>query len=223
MSKAELNQLSLLKALNWAYDQALAGIPGAGFDSAVALAESYRRPGDSPVRSADRLIRWQVTKAGTAGFMMGLGGALTLPLTIPLNVASTLILQLRMIAGVAHLGGHDLKSDQVRSMAFACLCGSSAADVLKGVGVELGRKLTQQTIKRLSVEVLRKINHAVGYRLVTMLGEKGLVNFGRFIPLVGGIVSGGFDASTTLTLGTVARRMFVCIDAEGSPADAAGR
>lgn len=212
MANSEMNESWLMAALNWAYEQATAGVRGVGIDSAVSLGESYRREGNSPLIAADRLIRWQVMKAGTTGFVMGLGGVLTLPVTIPVNVASVLIIQLRMIAAVAHLGGHDVRSDEVRTMAFACMCGSSAADVLKGVGVQLGQKLSQQAIKNLSSEVIKKINQAVGFRLVTKFGQKGVVNLGKMIPVVGGIVGGGFDASSTMAIGTVARRMFVCID-----------
>jgi hypothetical protein len=61
---------------------------------------------------------------------------------------------------------------------------------------------------------VRKINQTVGFRLVTKFGEKGLLNLGKMIPFVGGIVGGGLDASSTLVIGTVARRMFI---AEGAP------
>jgi EcsC family protein len=214
MATSKLDQSTLLKALNWAYDQALAGVPGVGVDSAVTLADDYRRRSDSPGAAATRLVRRQVAKAGTSGFIAGLGGVLTLPLAIPVNLASVLVLQLRMIAAVAHLGGHDVRSDEVRTMAFACLCGTAAFDVLKGVGIQIGRKLTEQTIKKLSGELIKKINQAVGFRLVTRFGEKGLLNLSRLIPFAGGIVGGGFDASSTLAIGTVAQKMFITLDAQ---------
>jgi hypothetical protein len=212
MVASRLDQSALIKALNWAYDQAVVGVPGVGVASAVTLADDYRRQSDSPGAAARRLVHWQVAKAGTSGFVTGLGGVLTLPLAIPVNLASVLVLQLRMIAAVAHLGGHDVRSDEVRTMAFACMCGTTAADVLKGVGIRLGRKLTEQTIKKLSGELIKKINQSVGFRLVTKFGEKGLINLSKMIPLAGGLVGGGFDASSTLAIGTVAQRMFIALD-----------
>src|SRR5207247_2022454 len=107
---------TLMKALDWAYDQALNGIPALGMDSAVELADSYRNGAGSIDASAQRLVRWQVTKAGTAGFVTGLGGLLVLPVTIPANLGSVLLIQLRMIAAIAHLYGHDVRDDQVRTM-----------------------------------------------------------------------------------------------------------
>jgi hypothetical protein len=209
MTPNKLDESTLMKALNWAYDQSLTGIPSIGVDSATTLADSYRRPGDTSDRAAEKLIRWQVAKAGTSGFITGLGGFLTLPVTLPANLASVLLVQLRMIAAVAHLGGQDVRSDEVRTMAFACLCGNAAADVLKSVGIRLGRKLTEQAIKKISGEVVKKINQKVGFRLLTKFGQTGLVNLGKAIPIVGGVIGGGFDATSTLAIGTVARRMFV--------------
>ena len=55
-----------MKALNWAYDQAVAGVPGVGIASAVTLADDYRRRSDSRGAAASRLIRWQVGKAGSS-------------------------------------------------------------------------------------------------------------------------------------------------------------
>lgn len=222
VAKSEVNESTLMKALIWAYDQALAGVPSVGIESALELAEDYRRRAASPAMAAQSLVRWQVTKAGTAGFLTGLGGVLSLPVTLPLNLASVLVLQLRMIAAIAQLGGHDVRSDQVRTMAFACMCGNAAADVLKNFGIQLGSKLTQQGIRRLSGEVVKKVNQKVGFRLVTKFGQKGLVNLGKMIPVVGGIVGGGFDASSTLAIGTVARRMFIAEDGVDVDDESAG-
>ncbi len=63
-------------------------------------------------------------------------------------------------------------------------------------------------IKKIPVEVLVKINQQVGFRLVTKFGQKGLVNFGKMMPLVGGVVGGVFDTGMTLTIGNIAKKVF---------------
>lgn len=83
----------------------------------------------TPEEQANSLIRWQITKASTSGFLTGLGGLLTLPLTIPANMTSVFYIQLRMVAAIAHMGGYDVRSDQVRTLAYTCLCGSAASDI----------------------------------------------------------------------------------------------
>jgi hypothetical protein len=100
----KLDQSTLMKALDWAYDQALNGVPVAGFQSAAELAASYAGgggsnipPGDGPLADgpigdepsgdgARRLVHVQAAKAGLVGFLAGLGGALALPVTIPANL-----------------------------------------------------------------------------------------------------------------------------------------
>ena len=47
------------------------------------------------------------------------------------------------------------------------------------------------------------------FRLVTKFGEKGAINLGKAVPLVGGIIGGSFDSITTNTIGNVARDTFI--------------
>ncbi|WP_050933347.1 EcsC family protein, partial [Vibrio harveyi] len=158
---------------------------------------------------ANSLIRWQNTKAGTSGFLTGLGGLITMPVTLPANITSVMYVQIRMIAAIAHLGGHDLKDDRVKAMVYACLTGNAAKDILKDIGIVVGRKLTENAIKSISGKTITKINQAVGFRLLTKFGEKGAINLGKAIPLVGGIVGATFDSVTTNTIGNIARDTFV--------------
>src|SRR5450432_1383934 len=113
----------LNQALGWAYERARDGMPG---DSgAEAFAGKYRRSHPDPEKAIDALILWQTIKAGTAGFVTGIGGVATIPIAIPVNLAAVLYIQLRMIEAIAHIRGHDLKSDKVQSFATICLTGNS--------------------------------------------------------------------------------------------------
>lgn len=197
----------LMTALNWAYGKAVDGVRG--LDSAEELAASYARKPGNPVDQSNQLIRWQVAKAGTSGFITGLGGLLTLPVAIPANVGSVVYLQLRMIAAVAVIGGHRVRDDHVRALAYMCLCGSAAADVVKDMGISIGVKLSGATIKKISGASLTRINQQVGFRLLTKFGTTGVVNLGKALPLVGGVIGGTFDSVSTKTIGNVARKAFV--------------
>lgn len=197
----------LMKAIDWAYDMAIRG--GPGIDSAEALAASYAKRGGSQLEQTTALIRWQVAKAGTSGFVTGLGGGLLLPVAVPTNLASVSFVQLRMIAAVATIGGHNARDDQVRTLAYACLCGTRALDVVKKMGVTIAGKVGQRAVQRISAESLRRINQQVGFRLLTKFGEHGVVNMGKAIPILGGVVGGAFDTATTRSVGRVAQRMFV--------------
>lgn len=199
---------TIQQALEWAYDKAVnSNVPG--LDNAQEMALSYMAHNGSPVDQANSLIRWQNTKAGTSGFITGLGGVLTLPIAIPANITSVLYIQIRMIAAIAHMGGYDLRNDQVKTMVYTCLCGNAASEVLKAAGVKIGTKLTEQAIRNISGAVLTKINQAVGFRLLTKFGSKGAINLVKLIPVAGGIIGGTFDSITTNIIGNVARATFI--------------
>ena len=155
------------------------------------------------------LIRWQNTKSATSGFVTGFGGLITLPVTIPANLASVLYIQLRMIAAIAIMGGHDVKDDRVRTLAYACLCGNAAADILKDVGIQVGKKVAEQALKKLSGEIVKKINQKVGFRLLTKYGTTGVVNLSKAIPFIGSITGAIFDGVSTHIIGKTAKKFFI--------------
>ena len=203
----ELNQGMIMKALDYAYDKAINGIPG--FDSAEEMAESYMKNYDNPISGCNALIRWQNTKAGTSGFLTGLGGLITMPVAIPANLASVIYVQIRMIASIAHIGGYDLKDDRVKSLVYLCMAGNGAKDILKDIGIVIGRKLGEQMISKISGKTITAINQKVGFRLLTKFGEKGAINLGKAVPIIGGIIGGTFDSVTTNIIGNIARKTFI--------------
>jgi len=203
----KLTQSKIMDALDWGYNKAVNGVPG--LDSAQEMSENYLSGDGTLHEKADSLIRWQISKAGTSGFLTGLGGIITMPVTIPANLASVMYVQIRMIAAIAHMGGHDLKNDKVKALIYACLAGNAAKDVLKDIGIVVGTKLTTQAIQNISGKTIVAINQKVGFRLLTKFGEKGAVNLGKAIPLVGGIIGGTVDSVTTNTIGNIARDTFI--------------
>ena len=160
--KNELTSLSqevILNALDWAYDKAVNGVRG--LDSAQDMADDYLKGEGALIDKVNSLIRWQNTKAGTSGFITGLGGLLTLPLTLPANITSVLYVQIRMVAAIAIMGGYDVKDDRVRSIVYSCIAASSAAEVAKNFGIKLGNKLAMQGIKPLDLDCLLSLDKKV--------------------------------------------------------------
>jgi len=140
----QLTQGKIMDALDWGYDKAVNGVPG--LDSAQEMSENSLSGDGTLHEKSNSLIRWQISKAGTSGFLTGLGGIITMPVTIPANLASVMYVQIRMIAAIAHMGGHDLKNDKVKSLVYAYLAGNAAKDILKDIGIVVGTKLTAQAI-----------------------------------------------------------------------------
>lgn len=203
----DLTANKIMKALNWAYDKAINGVPG--FDSASEMAQDYLKADGSLIDKANTLIRWQNTKAGTSGFLSGLGGVVLMPVTIPANITSVMYVQVRMISAIAHMGDHNLEDDRVKTLVYMCLCGNAAKDIVKEIGIKAGTRLTEQAIKNISSQVIVRINRAVGFRLLTKFGQTGAINMAKAVPFIGGIVGATFDSVATNTIGNMARDTFI--------------
>lgn len=206
MSKNSLTESKITQVLDWAYEKAVNGLPGT--DTAAELAENYLRKHTSVDDAIDSLIRWQNAKGVTSGFVTGLGGLITLPVAVPANIASVMYVQIRMIATIAYMRGYELKDDQVKTFVFVCLTGQAATDIFKQAGVKFGTAIAKEAIKKIPGEVIKAINKAVGVRLVTKFGEKGIINLGKAVPLVGGLIGGAVDGIGTNTIGKTAKKVF---------------
>lgn len=115
-----------------------------------------------------------------------------------------------MIATIAAIGGYCVDDDEVETLVFMCLTGTSVADACKQTGVTLANKMTTSFVKKkVSAESLKKINNAVGFKLFTKFGEKGVINIGKLIPIAGGIVGGSFDFVTTNIIAKRAYSTFI--------------
>lgn len=208
MKKKPLNETLILKTLEWAYERALLSSPFPGVDNSVTLAQNFLNQKGTLEEQVNSLIRWQNTKAATVGFVTGLGGAAVLPVMVPSNIASVLFIQVRMIAAIALMGGHNLKDDKVKTLVFMCMCGSSGLDVLKSFSISVGK----QALLKINKEVIKKINSAIGVRLLARTGESSAVSLTKAIPFFGGVIGGSFDAITTNMIGKVAKEVFISQD-----------
>lgn len=198
----------MMRTLNWAYDYAVSdNVPGVSSISKVA--EDFLKKSDTVTEACNSMIKWQLAYAGSMGFVTNLGGMITLPVSIPSNIASVLYIQIRMIAAVAYMGGYDLKSEQVRTSVFLALLGGSANIILDSVAIQLTTKLTTNAINQVSGKTLAQINQAVGFRLLTKYGSTGVFNMGKMVPLVGGLVGGTLDVLTTSMIANAAKKMFL--------------
>ena len=183
------------------------------------LADDYLSKAKDVESAAKSFITYQIAKCTTSGFLTGLGGFITLPVAIPANISSVLYVQMRMIACLAQMGGFDTKSDQVQTLVYACLAGISLDQIVKQVGIKFSVKVANQMVKKIPGTVLTKINQRVGFRFLTKFGTKGLINLGKAIPVVGGVISGGFDFAETKIIANRAYQMFIMGDFSTSTED----
>lgn len=204
----KLDQEGVMRLLDKLYEQATQGIAMVS-PPIEETAGDYLRKNPDIDTAAKKFINYQIAKCTTSGFLAGLGGIITLPVTIPANVSSVLYVQMRMIAGLAYMGGYDTDSDQVQTLVYACLAGISVDQVLKQAGIKFGNKFAMAMVKKIPGEVLAKINQRVGFRFITKFGTKGIINLGKAVPAVGGVIGGGFDFIETKANANRAYGLFV--------------
>ena len=202
-----MTQEEIMKLLDSLYQKTIDGIPKVS-PSIDQLAEDYLQKNPCLDQAINKFISYQIAKCTTSGFLTGLGGIITLPVTIPANIGSVLYVQMRMIACIAYMCGYDTNSDQVQTLVYACLAGISVNQILKNTGIQFGTKLSIAMVKKIPGTALTKINQRVGFRFVTKFGSKGLINLGKAIPVVGGIIGGGFDLVETKIIANRAYKMF---------------
>lgn len=186
------------------------GINGGGpLSGAVRVAEEHllAAAGDRE-EAVRRLVATHVRLAAVSGFVTGVGGIATLPVAVPAATAGLYIVATRMCAGIAHLRGYDIGTEEVRSAILVSLLGSAGASTLKRAGVEIGRRSTAVALERLPARILIEINKRVGFQLVVKAGEKGVLNLAKWVPLVGGPIGAAVDGVSCRTIATYALRTF---------------
>lgn len=202
------NQEDIMQMLDKLYEMSLQGLPKVS-PTIDILADDYLLRNKDTESAAKSFIKNQIAKCTTSGFLTGLGGIITLPVAIPANVSSVLYVQMRMIACLAYMGGYDTNSDQVQTLVYACLAGVSIDQILKQAGIKFGVKFGNSMVKKIPGTVLTKINQKVGFRFITKFGEKGIINLGKMVPVVGGFIGGGFDFAETKVIANRAYKMFL--------------
>lgn len=207
-TKIKFSQEDILKVLDTCYEKATNGISKIS-PSIARLAGDYLSKHASKEEAIKDMLKKQVLKCTTSGFITGFGGAITLPVTIPANIGSVLYVQMRMIACTAYMAGYDISSDQVQTLVYACLAGLSVGEIAKQFGIKFGQKVAVGMIEKIPGKVLTKINQKVGFRLLTKFGEKGLINLGKLVPGVGAVINGGVDFAETKAIAKRAYQMFV--------------
>jgi hypothetical protein len=173
-----------------------------------ALAKS---DGDAE-KAISRLAREALVKGGIGGFVTGVGGFVTMPVALPVNVAEFYVLAVRMVGGVATLRGYDITEPRVRTAVLLTLVGADSDEVLKKAGMTTASgRLTSYALSGLPPAVLMMVNKAVGFRLIRGVSEKTLHGLGRGVPLVGGLVGGGLDVYLMKTIADHAMKQFPAV------------
>jgi uncharacterized protein (DUF697 family) len=181
------------------------------FPGAEQLADSkLAKCGGDPQVAIDAVIDQHIRLAGVQGFATGLGGLVTLPVSLPANLTGIAIVQARMVAAIAHLRGYDLDDPRVRTAVITCLLGEDGVtDRLKKASL-VSSPLAIATAPVFDPELDRQVaGEVVGELIARISGKKMALTVTRRVPLLGGAVGAGVDGWSTFRIGQFADKSLV--------------
>jgi hypothetical protein len=180
-------------------------LPGAKSAAAKHLVKR-----DSVEDALESLVLTHVGLAGAQGFLTSLGGLPTIAVTLPANIAGLAVVQIRLIASIAHLRGYDIDSRQVRTAMTLCLMGRDGVQRLVDDGILPTTALAIATAPIFDDSLDQLVSEKVLGELVSRIGgRRASLLFARRVPLLGGGVGATMDGLSTVEIGSFAREVFV--------------
>jgi len=183
---------------------------GAGLSSAKELGDQYLQKPEfkSRMERIEALVKWEERKNFTSGFLTSLGGIISMPVAIPASLGINWVLQIRMVAAMAYIGGFDIDDPPVRMSIALCLLGKKGKDVLNTDAAQLTEMLKKRTFTQLPKQSIQLINQAIATKLMQMATNKGFSRLSKAIPLMGGVVGGVLDYKSCHDTAQFAKELF---------------
>jgi uncharacterized protein (DUF697 family) len=125
------------------------------------------------------IIQGQAVKAGIVGALTSVGGLITLPIALPIDIVLSFRIQAALISFIAHLyGGSDSETRSASVRSYLVMTGSS--------------RVTQSTTRFLMSWALRIIGKS----------------FSKLIPIVGALIGFGVNYAIVQVMGRAAARWY---------------
>ena len=172
------------------------GLDGVGpLDPARQVAREALEDSGGEVKTAvAKVARRHLVGGAVGGFATGLGGFVTMPVALPVNVLEFYVQATRMVGAIATLRGYDIEEPRIRTAVALTLVGSDADEILSKAGMSTGTGgVTGLALKNLSPTTMLIVNKAIGFRLLRGVGTKAFSRLGRAIPVAGGVAGGAID------------------------------
>lgn len=158
----------------------------------------------------DALISTHVRLATAQGVVTNLGGIVTALVGLPANLAGVAVIQIRMVATIAHLRGYNVDDPRVRTAMTLCLMGDAGVKQLIDRHEVPTTPLAIATAPVFDTSLDALISGKVFGEMANRIGgRRAAVLLVKRIPLVGGGVSGVLDAWHTNSIGAYAKTQFV--------------
>jgi len=181
-------------------------LPGA---KSVAAKHLQRHSG-SVDNAIDSIIDAHVRLASAQGFVTNLGGIAALAIAVPANLAGVAVLQVRMVAAIAHLRGYDVNDNRVRTALVMCLLGGE--EIAKRIveGKLPTSPMTVATAPMFDPDLDRQVAEEVTSGLASRVGGRNMaLMVTKRVPLLGGGIGAVMDGYATHQIGKYAKSELV--------------
>jgi uncharacterized protein (DUF697 family) len=176
----------------------------------TTAARHLARYSGSVDEAIEALIDTHVGLGSAQGFVTNLGGLALLPVAVPANLTGVAVVQVRMVAAIAHLRGYDVDDRRVRTALVMCLLG----------GESIGRRVASGTLPTSPMAIATapmfdpaldaRVSEAVVADLLARVGGRHLpLMVTKRIPLIGGGVGAVLDGMATYQIGQYAKSELV--------------
>jgi uncharacterized protein (DUF697 family) len=171
-----------------------------------AAARHLQRHGGEVDEAITSIIDHHIGLASAQGFVTNIGGLAALPVAIPANITGVAIVQVRMVAAIAHLRGYDLDDNRVRTALVMCLLGGEQIAKRIAEGKLPTSPMTVATAPMFDPELDRQVAEEVTAGLAARVGGKNLaLVVTKKVPLLGGGIGAVMDGVATYQVGQYAK------------------
>jgi len=168
--------------------------------------KALEKHGGSVEAAIDGIVDSHVRLASAQGFVTNLGGLALLTVAVPANVTGVAVLQVRMVAAIAHLRGYDLDDGRVRTALVMCLLGGEQIGRFIGEGKLPTSPMAVATAPVFDPDLDRRVAEEVVGDLTTRIGGKNVaLMVTKRVPVVGGGIGAVMDGLATRQIGKFAK------------------
>lgn len=172
----------------------------------TVAARQLERHGGSVDQAIEAIIDQHVRLASAQGFVTNVGGVAALPIALSANLAGVAVVQVRMIAAIAHLRGYDLADNRVRTALVMCLLGGEKIAERIAEGALPTSPMAVATAPVFDAQLDAQVAQEVVSDLLGRIGGKNVaLAVTRRVPLVGGGIGAVMDGLATHQLGDYAK------------------
>ncbi len=146
---------------------------------------------------------------GLVGAATGIGGILTLPVTVPADLITTWKIQIALIYTIAYIFDFSKDKNSLKTDIYLILAGKKASETLKEMGIDTLSGVTKKAVqKHLFREISGRILRIIPQRIVAKVSEKSVTHFIKLAPLAGAPFGFAFDYFETRKIGSFAIKYY---------------